>query len=65
MPEEQPIQFTAAVGKSFSSDDDDVRALWLSVAQEYDRSGPDEAKEHLAAERQSLEARVKRLLGQI
>ena len=65
MTEEQPNQFSASVGKLFSSEDDDVRALWLSVAQEYDRSGPDAAREYLATEQQSLEEQVKRLLGQI
>lgn len=65
MTEEQTDQFSASVGKLFSSDDDDVRALWLSVAQEYDRAGPDAAREYLAAERQSLEEQVKSSLGQI
>ena len=65
MLEEQPNQFSASVGKLFSSDDDAARDLWLSVAQQYDSVGPDAAREYLATERQSLEERVKRLLGQI
>lgn len=64
MAEEQPNQFSVSIGKLLSSNDD-VRDLWLSVAQEYDRAGPDAAREHLTAERQSLEELVKRLLSQI
>lgn len=65
MPEERPNQFSASVGKLFSSDDDEIRDLWLSVAQQYDSAGPDAAREHLTAERQRIEERIKRLLGQI
>lgn len=65
MTEEQPNQFSVSVGKLFSSDDDAARDLWLSVAQQYDSAGPDAAREYLGTERQSLEERVKRLLGQI
>lgn len=65
MSEEQPIEFTATVGKLFSSDEDDARTLWLAVAQEYDRAGPEAAREHLATESQSFEERVKRLLSQV
>ena len=65
MAEEQPIHFTAAVGQSFSSNEDDARTLWLAVAQEYDRAGPEAAREHLATESQSFEERVKRLLSQV
>lgn len=65
MTEEQPNQFSASVGKLFSSEDDEVRDLWLSVAQQYDSVGPDAAREHLTTERQRIEERIKRLLGQI
>lgn len=65
MPEERPIQFSAAVEKLLSSVGNDARELWVPVAQEFDRAGPDAAKEYLEAQRQQLEERVENLLKEI
>ena len=59
------IPFEERVRKSFSREQENSEALWASVAQEYNRGGPDAANEHLAAEKQSLLERVYRLLGEL
>ena len=59
------MSFTEAVRTSLSPDKDDAEALWASVAQEFTRGGPDAANEHLAAEKQGLVERVRRLLEDV
>lgn len=65
MPEEQPIQFSAAVGKLLSSEGNDAQDLWIPIAQEFDRAGPDAAKRYLDSQCQQLEERVENLLKEI
>ena len=65
MSEEQPIQFSAAVGKLLSSTGNNVQELWTPIAREFDRAGPDAAEKYLEAQRQQLEERVENLLKEI
>ena len=65
MPEEQPIQFSALVGKFLSSEGNYVQELWIPIAQEFDRAGPEAAKGYLEAERQQFEDRVENLLKDV
>lgn len=44
---------------------DDTESLWVSVAQEFMRDGPDMASEYLDGEKQRLVERVHRLLKDI
>lgn len=65
MSEEQPIQFSAAVGKFLESEGNDAQELWTPIAQEFDRAGPDAAREYLEAQRQQHEERVENLLQEV
>ena len=59
------VSFTELVSRRFSPGEEDTETLWASVAQEFTRGGPDAANEYLAAERQGLVERVRRLLGDV
>ena len=56
--------FTDSV-KELLSNEDEAESLWLSVAQEFLRDGPDAASEYLAGEKQGLVERVRRLLDDV
>lgn len=56
--------FTDSVKKRLGGRDD-AESLWVSVAQEFLRGGPDAASEYLAGEKQGLVARVNRLLADV
>lgn len=58
----QRDQFSRVVGERLSSEE--ARELWEPVAQEFDRNGPDAAREFLNAEKQRLEEQVRRLLDE-
>ena len=64
MSEEQNTKFSEFVGRRLASAEE-ARSLWTPIAQEFDRAGPDAAKEYLDAERQLLEERVHSLLDQV
>lgn len=59
----QDTQFSELVGKRLMSEEQ-ARQLWIPIAEEFDRSGPDVVKEYLDAEHQRLEERVQNLLNQ-
>ena len=48
--EETPFSELVTIG--FSVAQEEARSLWVPLAEEFDRSGPDAVKEYLAAERQ-------------
>ena len=54
MPNEQPPKFTDLVARQIEPDDEAVRTMWIRVAQEFDRGGPDLAMECLSGDRQLL-----------
>ena len=55
---------TDSVKKRLSGKDD-AESLWVSVAQEFMRGGPDAASEYLAGEKQRLVEHVGRLLDEV
>ena len=57
--------FSRLVRLALSADQEEARALWVPLAQQFDREGPEGAKEYLAAQRQLLADQVKKLLGQV
>ena len=59
----QKTRFSELVGKRLMSEEQ-ARLLWIPIADELDRSGPDVASELLDAGRQRLEERVQNLLNQ-
>ena len=60
---QQGARFSALVGEKLTSNES-ARELWQPVAQEFDRSGPEDAWEFLNAEQQRLEGQVQRLLSE-
>ena len=63
--EHEDATFSELVRLTFSSDQDEARSLWVPLAQQFDREGPDAAHEYLAAQRQQLVDQVKKLLRQV
>ena len=59
------MNFSVDVTRSFSNNEESALELWRPVAQEFDRGGPEAAKEYLEAERQRLVERVEDLLSQV
>ena len=64
MDETKTPQFSELVEKQLGSDENS-RELWRPIADEFDRGGPDAAKESLEAEAQRLLEHVEKLLGQV
>ena len=65
MASDGETRFSERVTMCFSSEQEDARSLWVPLAQEFDDSGPDAVREYLAAQRQRLVERVKRLIGEV
>lgn len=63
MNKTENTRFSELVKKRLMSEEQ-ARQLWMPIADEFDRSGPDVARELLDAERQRLEERVQNLLNQ-
>ena len=59
----QETRFSELVGKRLMSEEQ-ARQLWIPIAEEFDRSGPDDVKTYLDAELQLLEERVQNLINQ-
>lgn len=62
---EQNRKFIALVGKRLESAGEEVCSLWIPIAEEFDRGGPDAAKTYLEAQQQSLQERIETLLSQV
>ena len=62
MSNEDSYGFSEAVKSKL--EDDAARELWEPVAQEFNRAGPDAAREYLDAETQRLEEQLKRQLAE-
>ena len=62
MKKTQSTRFSDSVEKRLASEE--ARELWGPTAQEFDREGPDAAREYLVAERQRLEEQVQRLIDE-
>ena len=58
MSNEDGYRFSEAVRAKLA--DDAARELWEPVAQEFNRAGPDAAKEYLDTVTQGLEEQIKR-----
>ena len=61
----EEARFSDLVGLAFSADQQEARTLWVPLAQQFEREGPEAAREYLAAQRQQLAGQVKKLLGQV
>ena len=59
------LSFTESVTRRLSPRKEDAETLWASIAQGFMRGGPDAANEHLAAEKQGVVERVRRLLADV
>ena len=61
----EDTRFSDQVALAFSADQEAARTLWVPLAQQFDRDGPDAAKEYLKAQRQQLAGHVKELLRRV
>ncbi len=59
------IQFSELVRKRLAAEEEHVRDLWIPIAEEFNRGGPDAAQAYLEATLQQLEDRVQNLLKQV
>ena len=64
MPDEQPPKFTDLVSAQIAPDEEAVRTMWIRVAQEFDRGGPDLAMQSLSGWQQGLVENAESLLRQ-
>ena len=64
MDETKMPQFSELVEKRLDADENS-RELWSPIADEFNRGGPDAAKEYLEAEGQRLLEHIEKLLGQV
>ena len=51
MAAHKEARFSELVTLAFSADQEEARTLWVPLAQQFDRDGPEAAKEYLAAQR--------------
>ena len=58
-------RFSGSVALAISGEQEGARTLWVPLAQQFDREGPEAAKEYLAAQKQQLAEQVKKLLSQV
>ena len=59
------IRFTDLVTGCLTPDDEGARTLWVPLADELNRDGPDAVQEYLDADRQGLVKRVQDLLMKV
>lgn len=57
--------FSELVRLSTSDDQDGARTLWVPLRNQFDREGPDAAREYLLAQRQRLVEQVEKQLHQL
>ena len=65
MSKDPETKFSDLVRSRLSHNHGEARTLWVPLAQELDRAGPDAVNEYLAAQRQALEGRVEALMSQV
>ena len=64
MSESPKMRFSEIVARRLASEEE-ARALWVPMAQEFDRGGPDAAREYLSAKGQQLKGRIEERLQQV
>ncbi len=57
--------FAGLVRLSTSDEHTGARTLWVPLRQQFEREGPDAAREYLLAQRQQLADQVEKLLDQV
>ncbi len=65
MTEHESTSFAELVALAFTAEQEDAKTLWVPLAQQFDREGPEAAKEYLSSQRQLLATEVNKLLGQV
>ena len=65
MSKNHATRFSNLVKTRLSQHQDEARTLWVPLAEEFDRAGPDAVNEYLDAEKQRLVERVQTLLAQV
>ena len=65
MSTDRESSFSELVRLSTSDRHEGARNLWVPLRQQFDREGPDAAREYLLAQRQQLVDQVEELLNQV
>ena len=65
MSNDPQTPFSDLVSARLSPTQEEARTLWIPLAQELNRAGPDAVNEYLDAAKQALEDRLKSLLEQL
>ena len=65
MSADRESSFSELVKLSTSAQQEGARILWVPLRQQFDRDGPDAAREYLLAQRQNLMCQVEKLLNQV
>ena len=65
MSTDREPSFSELVRLSTATQHEGARDLWVPLRQQFDREGPDAAREYLLAQRQQLVGQVEKLLGQV
>ena len=65
MEKPENSDFAAAVGRRLANEGEAIRSLWVPLAQEFQRMGPDGARSFLEAQLENLQDRVQRLREQV
>ena len=65
MSKDQEMRFSDLVTSRLLPDQEQTRTLWVPLAQEFNRAGPDAVNEYLDAAKQRLVERMETLLAQV
>ena len=58
-------RFSEQVTSAFSTEQEEARTLWVPLKQQFDKEGPEAAREYLEAKRQYLAEQVKKRLDHV
>lgn len=65
MSDSQETRFSELVAKKLTGEGEEVRALWIPMAQEFNRGGSDQARLYLDGHKQQLQDRMENLFSKI
>ena len=65
MDESKETRFGELVAKKLTGEGEEVRALWIPIAQEFERGGSDRVRLYLDAQKQQLEGQIENFFSRI
>ena len=64
MSAEQDREFTDLVRRSVPASEEALRSLWMPIAAEFNRGGPDAVREYLSERQEQLQGTILNLLSE-